>query len=70
LIADIRNPICRHGSSRVPIGVSGLHRAIRFKVRQLPRIMPSRVITVSAYRLHDGVNRQRIPIRSAIGASA
>jgi hypothetical protein len=28
------------------------------------------VIAISAYRLQDGVKRQRMPIRSAIGASA
>jgi len=43
---------------------------MRFNVAQPPRVTPSRVMAISAYRLQDGVKRQRIPIRSAIGASA
>jgi len=60
----------RYGSSRVPTGVNGLQRAMRFNVAQPPRVTPSRVIAISAYRLQDGEKRQRMPIRSAIGASA
>ena len=43
---------------------------MRFNVAQPPRVTPSRVIAISAYRLQDGEKRQRMPIRSAIGASA
>ena len=59
-----------HGSSRVPTGVNGLQRAMRFNAFHPPRVTPSRAIAISAYRLQDGVKRQRMPIRSAIGASA
>jgi len=60
----------RQGSSRVPGDVHGPQRAIRFKARQPPRTAPSRVITISAYRLQVGVKRQRNPIRAAGPASA
>jgi hypothetical protein len=43
---------------------------MRFSASHPPRIAPSRVMTVSAYRLHVGVNRQRRPIRAAAGANA
>ena len=50
-----------HGSSRVPVGVHGPQRAIRLSAFQPPRMTPSRVIAISAYRLQDGVKRQRMP---------
>jgi hypothetical protein len=38
----------RQGSSRVPIGVHGLQRAMRFTVFHPPRTTPSRATTASA----------------------
>src|SRR5262249_8500736 len=60
----------RHGSSRVPAGVHGPQRATRASARAPPRITPSRMIAVSAYRLQVGVNRHRTPMRAAAGDSA
>jgi hypothetical protein len=50
--------------------VNGLQRAMRFTASHPPRVTPSRLITVSAYRLHVGVKRQRSPMRAAAGANA
>jgi hypothetical protein len=59
-----------HGASTVPRAVHGPHRAIRRSAFAPPRATPSRAMTVSAYRLHVGVNRHRSPMRAAAGASA
>ena len=51
----------------MPIAVQGPHRAMRLTAFHPPRAMPSRAITISAYRLQVGVKRQRRPARAASG---
>ena len=45
------------------MGVHGPQRTSRFAVSHPPRTAPWRLMTVSAYSLHLGVNRQWAPIR-------
>jgi hypothetical protein len=57
------------GGSGVPGLVHGPQRTIRLAVSHPPLTIPSREMTASAYRLHDGVNRQATPVDAASGAS-
>jgi hypothetical protein len=56
-----------YGSSTVPWGVQGPHRASRLIAFQPPTAIPSRKITVSAYLLQVGMNRHRRPTIAATG---